>query len=153
MKTQEMLMMQFGAWMERKGHIWLNLFLERNQSNWWPLLSVIIYNILLLSFLFWKSKSFNWTMECTVNQDFLKFCSTICGSRVRVEHSTGKVRPKPWLRGGRPPRSGGRRPFHPDDKCYECGGRGHYAYDCTRRGRSHRSSKRSRYAFNIGLCM
>ncbi|XP_055996814.1 serine/arginine-rich splicing factor 7-like isoform X2 [Ostrea edulis] len=72
--------------------------------------------------------------------------TSICGSRVRVEHSTGKVRPKPWLRGGRPPRSGGgRRPFHPDDKCYECGGRGHYAYDCTRRGRSHKSSRRSRH--------
>ncbi|KAK3104209.1 hypothetical protein FSP39_025322 [Pinctada imbricata] len=58
--------------------------------------------------------------------------SSVCGCRVRVEHSSGKVRPKPWLRGGRgPPRS--RRAFHPDDRCYECGGRGHYAYDCHRK--------------------
>ena len=74
--------------------------------------------------------------------------TTICGSRVRVEHSTGKVRPKPWLRASRgPPRS--RRPFHPDDKCYECGGRGHYAYDCPRvnsrqSSSSRRSNRRSR---------
>ena len=33
--------------------------------------------------------------------------STICGVRARVEHSTGKVRPKPWMRRGPPPRSGG----------------------------------------------
>ena len=52
------------------------------------------------------------------------------GSRIRVEHSTGKVRPKPWLRGGRSGR--GRRPFHPEDRCYECGESGHYAYDCPR---------------------
>ena len=47
--------------------------------------------------------------------------------------SSGKVRPKPWQRnggGGRPPR----RPIHPDDRCYECGDRGHYAADCRRRG-------------------
>ncbi|BFZ05305.1 hypothetical protein BsWGS_08345 [Bradybaena similaris] len=57
--------------------------------------------------------------------------TTICGVRCRVELSSGKVRPKPWLRGGRgPPRS--RRAFNPDDKCYECGDRGHYAYDCPR---------------------
>ncbi|WAR02804.1 SRSF7-like protein [Mya arenaria] len=74
--------------------------------------------------------------------------TSINGVRVRVENSTGKVRPKPWLRGGggggggrsggRP--GGGRRPFHPDDRCYECGESGHYAYDCPRyksRGRRH----------------
>ena len=27
----------------------------------------------------------------------------ICGVRARVELSSGKVRPKPWLRGGRGP--------------------------------------------------
>lgn len=26
------------------------------------------------------------------------------------------------------------RPFHPDDRCYECGDRGHYARDCSRFG-------------------
>jgi len=86
----------------------------------------------------------------------------ICGSRVRVEHSTGKVRPKPWLRGSRGlPRS--RRAFNPDDRCYECGERGHYAYDCTRNKRGggggggggsggskdRRSSRRSRLVKNI----
>ncbi|XP_045177295.1 serine/arginine-rich splicing factor 7-like isoform X2 [Mercenaria mercenaria] len=67
------------------------------------------------------------------------------GSRIRVEHSTGKVRPKPWLRGGRGGRGGGRRPFHPDDRCYECGESGHYAYDCPRhRSRGSRRHSRSR---------
>ncbi|XP_064602696.1 serine/arginine-rich splicing factor 7-like isoform X1 [Liolophura sinensis] len=78
--------------------------------------------------------------------------TNICGGRVRVEMSTGKSKPKPWLRGGErsrgPPR--GRRPFHPEDRCYECGGRGHYAYDCPqhrgggRRDRPRRSSRYSR---------
>ena len=48
---------------------------------------------------------------------------------MRVELSTGKVRPKPWMRRG-PPRI--RRPFDPGDRCFECGDRGHYAYDCSR---------------------
>jgi len=26
--------------------------------------------------------------------------SNLCGSRIRVEHSTGKTRPKPWMRDG-----------------------------------------------------
>ncbi|KAL5006737.1 hypothetical protein ScPMuIL_015543 [Solemya velum] len=75
----------------------------------------------------------------------------ISGARVRVEHSTGRVRPKPWLRVGGargPPRS--RKPFNPDDRCYECGDRGHYAYDCKRSGGGgggggSRKSRRSRY--------
>ncbi|XP_060566175.1 serine/arginine-rich splicing factor 7-like isoform X3 [Ruditapes philippinarum] len=67
--------------------------------------------------------------------------TSLCGSRIRVEHSTGKVRPKPWLRGGRGGGGrGGRRPFHPEDRCYECGETGHYAYDCPR----HRSGRGSR---------
>ncbi|KAL4225639.1 serine arginine-rich splicing factor [Mactra antiquata] len=70
--------------------------------------------------------------------------TNVNGSRIRVEHSTGKVRPKPWLRGGG--RSGrGRRPFHPEDRCYECGEAGHYAYDCPRhRSRGSRRYSRSR---------
>ncbi|KAK9889863.1 hypothetical protein WA026_007229 [Henosepilachna vigintioctopunctata] len=63
---------------------------------------------------------------------------TICGRRARVELSSGKG-------GGRyrgpPPRSRG-RPFHPDDRCYECGDRGHYARDCTRHKRGGGSSRR-----------
>ncbi|KAH9500521.1 serine arginine-rich splicing factor [Bulinus truncatus] len=73
--------------------------------------------------------------------------TNICGNRCRVELSTGKVRPKPWLRGGRgPPRS--RRAFNPDDRCYECGERGHYAYDCSRnrRGGGGSSRRKSRSA-------
>lgn len=72
---------------------------------------------------------------------------TICGVRVRVEHSTGKVRPKPWMRGGRgggggggPPRS--RRPYDPSDRCFTCGEGGHYSYDCSQ---SRGGRDRSRY--------
>ncbi|XP_042233518.1 serine/arginine-rich splicing factor 7-like isoform X1 [Homarus americanus] len=69
---------------------------------------------------------------------------TICGRRVRVELSTGKSRSR--FRGP-PPRRG--RPFHPEDRCYECGERGHYARDCYRYSRRHgsrysRSRSRSR---------
>ncbi|XP_072240085.1 serine/arginine-rich splicing factor 7-like isoform X7 [Leuresthes tenuis] len=63
----------------------------------------------------------------------------ICGSRVRVELSTGMPRRS---RHERPPT---RRPFDPNDKCYECGEKGHYAYDCHRYSRhSRRSRSRSR---------
>lgn len=67
---------------------------------------------------------------------------TVCGRRARVELSTGKG--GRGFRGGGggsggssgPPRGkGGRGAFHPDDRCYECGGRGHYARACTRHGR------------------
>jgi arginine/serine-rich splicing factor 7 len=60
--------------------------------------------------------------------------TNVCGVRVRVEHSTGRVRPKPWGRGGGGGSGdrGGR--FNPNDRCYECGELGHYAYDCRRRG-------------------
>ncbi|XP_014485089.1 PREDICTED: serine/arginine-rich splicing factor 7 isoform X2 [Dinoponera quadriceps] len=58
---------------------------------------------------------------------------TICGRRARVELSNGKR-----LRGSM--RRGAARPFHPEDRCYECGERGHYARDCPR----HRSSRRKR---------
>ncbi|CAH8631225.1 unnamed protein product [Dicrocoelium dendriticum] len=65
--------------------------------------------------------------------------TVMCGVRARVELSSGKSRQKPWIRGGG--RDGGGRefgtrrgrPFDPSDRCYECGERGHYAYDCRRR--------------------
>ncbi|XP_040001689.1 serine/arginine-rich splicing factor 7-like isoform X2 [Xiphias gladius] len=65
----------------------------------------------------------------------------VCGSRVRVELSNGMPRRSRY---NRPPT---RRPFDPNDKCYECGERGHYAYDChrySRRSRRSRSRSRSR---------
>uniref|UniRef100_A0A8C4E3X3 CCHC-type domain-containing protein n=1 Tax=Dicentrarchus labrax TaxID=13489 RepID=A0A8C4E3X3_DICLA len=34
-----------------------------------------------------------------------------------------------------------RRPFDPNDKCYECGEKGHYAYDCHRYSRGSRRSR------------
>ncbi|XP_063399624.1 serine/arginine-rich splicing factor 7-like [Mytilus trossulus] len=110
--------------------------------------------------------------------------TNLCGSRIRVEHSTGKVRPKPWLRGGggggrggrddrggggRDDRggggrgggersggggggrggdggAGGRKPFDPADRCYECGDKGHYAYDCSRYRGKDRARKSSSYS-------
>ncbi|KAG8583627.1 hypothetical protein GDO81_008490 [Engystomops pustulosus] len=62
----------------------------------------------------------------------------ICGSRVRVELSTGMPRRSRY---DRPP---ARRPFDPSDRCYECGEKGHYAYDCLRYSRRRRSRSRSR---------
>ncbi|KAG9338055.1 hypothetical protein JZ751_027131 [Albula glossodonta] len=63
----------------------------------------------------------------------------ICGSRVRVELSTGMPRRSRY---DRPPT---RRPFDPNDRCYECGEKGHYAYDCHRYSRRRRSRKRARH--------
>ncbi|XP_037957565.1 serine/arginine-rich splicing factor 3 [Teleopsis dalmanni] len=60
---------------------------------------------------------------------------TLCGRRARVELSTGK-----YSNGGR---GGQRRNYNADEKCYECGGRGHYARECRRRARR-RSESRSR---------
>ncbi|NP_001025438.1 serine and arginine rich splicing factor 7b [Danio rerio] len=60
----------------------------------------------------------------------------ICGSRVRVELSTGMPRRSRY---DHPP---SRRPFDPNDRCYECGEKGHYAYDC------HRYSRRRRTRFH-----
>ncbi|KFM74863.1 Serine/arginine-rich splicing factor 7, partial [Stegodyphus mimosarum] len=67
----------------------------------------------------------------------------LCGRRVRVELSTGRTRNS--FRGPPP------RPFHPDDRCYDCGERGHYARDCKRvskrspvRNRRTRSRSRGR---------
>lgn len=56
---------------------------------------------------------------------------TICGRRARVEMSNGS---RGYGGRGPPPRS--RLPPRPyDDRCYDCGDRGHYARDCTRRRR------------------
>lgn len=49
---------------------------------------------------------------------------------------------------GPPPRRG--RPFHPEDRCYECGERGHYARDCYRY-RGSRGGGRRRYACCISI--
>ncbi|CAG0878872.1 unnamed protein product [Darwinula stevensoni] len=51
----------------------------------------------------------------------------IAGRRVRVEISTGRSRSR--FRGPAPRRG---RPFDPTDRCYRCGHKGHYAYDCER---------------------
>ncbi|CAF2452358.1 unnamed protein product [Rotaria sp. Silwood2] len=71
----------------------------------------------------------------------------ICGSRVRVEFSHGRGRSN---RGGRTRRRSGsrspraRKPYSPHDICYECGDRGHYAYDCEIRLRRQRRINKSR---------
>ncbi|KAL7834344.1 hypothetical protein SRHO_G00285910 [Serrasalmus rhombeus] len=59
----------------------------------------------------------------------------LCGTRIRVEMSNGMSRKS---RFGRP----SRRQFDPNDRCYQCGECGHYAYDCYRYNK--RGSRRSR---------
>ena len=79
--------------------------------------------------------------ETYLNPYLVNYFRTVCGNRVRVELSTGKVRPKPWMRGGRGPPGRIRRPYDPNDRCYECGERGHYAYDCSRSRRGGRGGR------------
>uniref|UniRef100_A0A673ZF85 Serine and arginine rich splicing factor 7a n=1 Tax=Salmo trutta TaxID=8032 RepID=A0A673ZF85_SALTR len=62
----------------------------------------------------------------------------LCGSRIRVELSTGMSRK---TKHGRP----SRRHFDPQDRCYQCGDRGHYAYDCYRFSKRG-GGRRSRYS-------
>lgn len=70
------------------------------------------------------SDAFSLLSEC------LHFDRSICGVRARVEFSTGKSKPKPWQVSPRRGPLPSRRAFDPEDRCYECGQRGHYAYDC-----------------------
>ncbi|XP_017480186.1 PREDICTED: serine/arginine-rich splicing factor 3 [Rhagoletis zephyria] len=74
---------------------------------------------------------------------------TVCGRRARVELSTGKFAGGGSGRGDRRGmRDRPRRNNLDDNKCYECGGRGHYARECrrrdSRRGSRRRSNSRSR---------
>jgi len=65
-----------------------------------------------------------------------------------VEHATGKVRPKPWLRrggggGGGMGRAPSPRPVrrsydYDRERCAYCGERGHPSYDCPRERRGRR---------------
>lgn len=62
----------------------------------------------------------------------------LCGARIRVELSTGMSRKS---RHDRP----SRRHFDPNDRCYQCGENGHYAYDCYRFSKRG-GGRRSRYS-------
>lgn len=54
----------------------------------------------------------------------------VCGSHIRVEHSSGRRRQKSFGGGGR---RGGGGP-RGDDRCFECGRVGHFAQECRSRG-------------------
>lgn len=45
---------------------------------------------------------------------------------MKVELSSGKSKPKSW----EADTTSGKK-FDPDDRCFKCGNKGHYAYDCT----------------------
>ncbi|ESN92388.1 hypothetical protein HELRODRAFT_89490 [Helobdella robusta] len=72
--------------------------------------------------------------------------STLCGARVRVEHATGKTKPKSFNRGmetSPPPR----RPYNSVvDRCYICGDFGHASYDCPRSSSGRGPVRGSHYA-------
>ena len=79
------------------------------------------------------------THKCDADLTMTRF-SRVCGHRVVVELSNGRKRNRAggmpgggrdmMGRGPPPPR---RPRFDPNDRCYECGERGHYAYNCHRR--------------------
>ena len=72
----------------------------------------------------------------------------ICGSQVRVELSTGISQRSHF---DTPP---AQRPFDPNDKCYKCGEKGYYAYDChhySHRRRSRLQSRSIRDPFSLGF--
>ncbi|KAK3913465.1 Serine/arginine-rich splicing factor 7 [Frankliniella fusca] len=70
----------------------------------------------------------------------------VCGRRVRVEPSCGTRTGR--FGGFGPPSRSRSRPFHPEDRCYECGDRGHYARDCSR---FRRGSKRYVWFYSLVL--
>ncbi|XP_037087105.1 serine/arginine-rich splicing factor 7-like isoform X2 [Pollicipes pollicipes] len=73
---------------------------------------------------------------------------TVCNRRISVEMSTGRSRNRGGgtiggrFAGNTNRFSGGG--YNPNDRCYECGERGHYAYDCPSKRRIGSGSRRSR---------
>lgn len=63
---------------------------------------------------------------------------TVCGRRARVELSSGK---RGRDRGNSRRGGGGGRSYQSEDRCYDCGERGHYARDCSKRGPRRRRSR------------
>ncbi|OAF68939.1 hypothetical protein A3Q56_03319 [Intoshia linei] len=80
----------------------------------------------------------------------------ICGNRCRVEKSKTRSDKRPTRRydHGEGRRNydndKGGKAFSPSDRCYECNGQGHYAYDCDKRksGRREYSGRNERTTNN-----